>query len=404
MTRFAEGTKTESSKSVKKAVLARDHSLGREYLQAGESVSLEGFSWQDPFQANKKGTPSPPGGPPQIQTSASYPPAGRNSSHGSLGMPPPHHQTSIGGPPPPPDYYGRTTSDDRHRQYSNGRFDSWGSPAPYPYPPPGGSPVAHQRSGSWSKMTPPPPVPHGAGHHRSGSWTNTGREHSLSHNPLANASVTQPASQSAFDSSRSASGQYWGEPMHPTAGTSIPPPPPPPPGPYGSPRPYGSPGPYRSPRQSLTPPKTKTASPPHPYSVDMSIAKTWSGGGPGEVGTSWSGDGTGRPWSRDYDSRPGAANMSAQPGSVPRPEIVKRDTSHQNETYETKPSIKRAALNRDNSLASNRLKEQYMPEFYNGRFDTEKEMKLLSDNLEQSTLNSAMKPKPQALSSTERER
>ena len=47
-TRFAEGTKTES-KHVKKAVLARDHSLGREYLHAGESVSLEGFSWQDPL-------------------------------------------------------------------------------------------------------------------------------------------------------------------------------------------------------------------------------------------------------------------------------------------------------------------------------------------------------------------
>ena len=115
--------------------------------------------------------------------------------------------------------------------------------------------------------------------------------------------------------------------------------------------------------------------------------------------TSWSADDAGRSWSREYDGRPGAVNRS-----VPRPDIVKRDTSHQNENYETKPSIKRAALNRDNSLASNRLKEQYMPEFYNGRFDTDREMKMLSDNFEQSTLNSALKPKPKALSSEERER
>lgn len=32
-TRFAEGTNTESKKDIKKATLARDHSLGREYLQ-----------------------------------------------------------------------------------------------------------------------------------------------------------------------------------------------------------------------------------------------------------------------------------------------------------------------------------------------------------------------------------
>ena len=75
-TRFAEGTKSEPSGRVKKAVLARDHSLGREYLQAGEQVSLDGFSWQDPFQTKKKEAshPAPPPPPPH----AAYPPAGRN--------------------------------------------------------------------------------------------------------------------------------------------------------------------------------------------------------------------------------------------------------------------------------------------------------------------------------------
>lgn len=78
--------------------------------------------------------------------------------------------------------------------------------------------------------------------------------------------------------------------------------------------------------------------------------------------------------------------------SLPRPQIVKRDTSHQNE----QPSIKRVALNRDNSLASNRLKQEYMPEYYNKRFDTEQEVRTLSDNLEHSTLSplSAGPPRP----------
>lgn len=46
--------------------------------------------------------------------------------------------------------------------------------------------------------------------------------------------------------------------------------------------------------------------------------------------------------------------------------MVKRDTSNQNESYETKPSrIKKAALNRDQSATSNRLKQQYIPEVFN---------------------------------------
>jgi len=88
----------------------------------------------------------------------------------------------------------------------------------------------------------------------------------------------------------------------------------------------------------------------------------------------------------------------AEDGLMPRPQIVKRDTSHQNENHETKPSVKRAALNRDNSLASNRLKQEYMPEFYNRKFDAEQEVRSLSSNLEQSTLETDTKlrirPKP----------
>lgn len=91
----------------------------------------------------------------------------------------------------------------------------------------------------------------------------------------------------------------------------------------------------------------------------------------------------------------------ADGGFVPRPQIVKRDTSHQNENNETKSSVKRAALNRDNSLASNRLKQECMPEFFNRKFDADREMQSLSSNLEQSTLETE-RPKPKSLGDGER--
>ncbi|KAL3940238.1 MAG: hypothetical protein SGARI_001063 [Bacillariaceae sp.] len=109
----------------------------------------------------------------------------------------------------------------------------------------------------------------------------------------------------------------------------------------------------------------------------MNIARSWSGG---EVQQSWSGE----------------QLQGHGPGNnvIPRPTMVKRDTSNQNETYETKPSIKRAALNRDQSATSNRLKEQYMPDYFN------KEMQTLQETTEQIRLSPGPgqreqpKPKP----------
>jgi hypothetical protein len=62
----------------------------------------------------------------------------------------------------------------------------------------------------------------------------------------------------------------------------------------------------------------------------------------------------------------------------------------------TYPRVKRAALNRDNSLASNRLKQEFMPEVYNT------EMTQLSENFELSHLSPAsaakqLRPKPTSL-------
>lgn len=107
-----------------------------------------------------------------------------------------------------------------------------------------------------------------------------------------------------------------------------------------------------------------------------------------------------------------AEAVTSENNQIPRPTIVKRDTSHQNENYETKPSqVKRAALNRDQSATSNRLKKEYLA----GCFDDDvlnKELKTLQENTEQirlspgpdSYLQSAEKisPIPQPLSQQSR--
>jgi transglutaminase-like putative cysteine protease len=101
-------------------------------------------------------------------------------------------------------------------------------------------------------------------------------------------------------------------------------------------------------------------------------------------------------WSGDDGDRKKAAHAIGPPlrhhegdkRQLARPQIVKRATSNQNETVETKPdlkgpSVKRAALNRDNSLASNRLKAAYLRDTMNKNiFDSERELRLLPGTLE----------------------
>jgi hypothetical protein len=275
------------------------------------------------------------------------------------------------------------SSGGQRREFSNSSLGSWG----YPYPPPPGVDGMHHRSGSWTHPL-PPSIPHHVSHHqRSGSW-GSGREHSFSFNPLIGASISRPAERGTFGSG------YWGEQLSPTARAVMPPPPPP--GAYDG-IPYFSGGSTTGPiplgpyRQTASPSNSGTPSPP--YNVDMSIARSWSGG---EVQRSWSDENESGP--PPYDGYPRAvpgADQSpprTQPvfvshhphpnnNFIPRPHIVKRDTSNQNETYETKPSIKRAALNRDQSATSNRLKQEYMPDYLN------REMQTLQENTEQIRLS-----------------
>jgi hypothetical protein len=86
-----------------------------------------------------------------------------------------------------------------------------------------------------------------------------------------------------------------------------------------------------------------------------------------------------------------------------KPDLIKRATSNQNETMDTKPDfdgkcVKRAALNRDSSQAANALKAKYMP----GYFDPKVEVERLSSNFEQSTLEPTLPPKPAQFTNQDR--
>jgi hypothetical protein len=388
-TRFAQGTNT-GKRNVTKAVLARDHSLGREYLEDNEAVTLDGFSWQDPFQSSQR-LPSDSALQERTQSQESAgarhmgPPAphetnsrtGSHTSIGSLGIPPHggrHYRysshESIVHLPPSPGRYAHMSQEDRHFQYTNsqGRFESWGSAAP---PMPG----AIHPQGSWSQYY-------------------SSREHSLGQFPLPHASVSHPATYAAFDS-RAGSG-HWGppsphaqiSPVGPTqyhySNGSVPP----------NPLPHAPP-PRQPPQQPCLPSSSGLGSPPSPpYEVDPSVASTWSGQGVGELVKTLSGEEYDRIRRDAASTSPVLSSKKDEPYRVPKPHMVKRMTSNHNETIETKPdligpSVKRCALNRDNSRASNRLKELSFPDqFKNGKFDTAKEMSELSQDMDRSSLTS----------------
>ena len=316
------------------------------------------------------------------------PPPSSNYRAPSGGMGPPMPGPPPPGPPPP-GYFHRTPTDEYRQPYASAPM----MPGYSGYGP-------HQRSGSWthSPAHAMPPL----------------REHSLSQNPLRNASASHAAPINAFESGRNGSG-YWADsgPHHPPAppaqqpyggryregsGGYHPPPPPPPAMDYGQNN--------RGYNASMQPPPPVNPAPA--YAVDPAIAKTWSGQSDEDISKMYDREFR-RPRNHSLTGQPRTSDEQDQDQSnLPRPQMAKRMTSNQNETVETKPdlcgpSVKRAALNRDQSAVSNRLKVTHLPEYYNknGKFDTEHEMNVLTDNLEQSTLGNK-KPEQQSLNSTQR--
>ena len=404
-TRFAAGTKNKKSASkVKKAILARDHSLGREYLASDEKVDLDGFTWQDPFK--KDGGRQTSIGSIAMGSIASMPssngpvlPPGREMSAGSCGSF--YSQVGYGQAPAVPDFHGRVFFDTR-RELSNSSIASFNQPY---MPGPPGDPH-HQRSGSWTHPQPPTP-PHDIHHQRSGSW-GAGRAHSFSMNPLTHTSINRPAPSGAFDQ-RAGSGSWGGYyPQHPGPHHPGPHPPPPPPASaayppfaYQSGSSIGTIGSIGSPYRH-GPPSSSHTTPSPPYDA-MGVANTWSNGGAPYP--------QGQPYGRSQydvpvsgaDTSPQREIQQQQPHDyLPRPGMVKRDTSNQNESYETKPSrIKKAALNRDQSATSNRLKQQYIPEVFNQDMQSihekTQQIRLSNSPVTEQSSNASKPPKPQSL-------
>ena len=336
------------------AVMARDTTFGVEYIDAGQTVTLEGFSWHEGIGDSQR-VPSgnlPP--PPHA-----YPPGSREASFSTAVPPPPMpHQypyTSNGSMPPPT---------------SSGRFESWSSLPPV------------------YAAAPPP-----------GGWGD--REHSLGQFALPHASVGHPASYATFDPHRPPYSPHAAPPpayppVYAYSGGPLPPPPPPPPpaaAVYQTPL-YGSSA--AAPTGGMSP-VTASSSPRPKYSVDPSVASTWSGKPQEEILQTFSGD-------NDGERAPGIGDKDVpspalhKPIVGVKPDIVKRATSNQNETFETKPdliggAVKRAALNRDSSNAANRLKELCFPgQFKNGTFDVHKEVNELSADMGRSTLGTPVAP------------
>jgi hypothetical protein len=134
------------------------------------------------------------------------------------------------------------------------------------------------------------------------------------------------------------------------------------------------------------PPLDKVPTSPR-FDVDPKVASKWSGKDEIEIKKSWSAGSNTSEEADRFDAS--TTNRPTRLIADARPDMIKRATSNQNETVETKPdlkgpSVKRAALNRDSSAAANRLKEQYVPGFKKQTFNADREVRALSQNLEQS--------------------
>eukprot|EP00567_Pseudictyota_dubia_P011423 CAMPEP_0197443630 /NCGR_PEP_ID=MMETSP1175-20131217/9324_1 /TAXON_ID=1003142 /ORGANISM="Triceratium dubium, Strain CCMP147" /LENGTH=910 /DNA_ID=CAMNT_0042974293 /DNA_START=162 /DNA_END=2894 /DNA_ORIENTATION=+ len=148
--------KKRDSKNLKHLMLARDHSLGRDYLKPDERVDLDGFSWDEPVGEiyGKRG-----GSNGQRQDRASFPPTSAGEGWGSGRFSNIEPISSTMPPPPPGPYASRS----------------------------GGGP------GDFKSVT-------------SASETRVSRDHSLSMNPLPGAAVDGPGRNPFPHENKSVSG------------------------------------------------------------------------------------------------------------------------------------------------------------------------------------------------------
>jgi hypothetical protein len=428
-TRFSEGTSDGKNdpKSIGRAVLARDHSLGRDYLEPHQAVTLDGFNWQEPVQT-VYGPNDGAGFERQHSNSSNsgrggyhrHPSWGRNGSSSSFGMAPSssyndwdagRHHSLTGNP-----LRGGSISGSAPPVFRDGAV-----PAEYYEPPPvpdrgyGSTYSPHEQSGYLSNETSSSfsRAPSHGRRQSDGDLTAASRQASgrgLGLNPNAarkwsgvqSGDYAKVADIMGDEIQRSWSGgaystndmysprdrQPMAPPQHYRTGSG---------GPYSEydrrPISYSDQGP---PQRSGSGGSSQYAasSPPYGYSEQS--------GSPGsQTRGSHELSSSGKPPPLVDGTGPSQSQDQSQSAKLPRPGFVKRATSNQNEEPETKHNVKRAVLGREHSLASRILKEEV---FGLGAFDAKQEMTELEVSLQEHTLNSppAIPSRPSALTSGER--
>lgn len=378
--------------------IVRDHSLGKDFINPGDPVDIGNFDWDEPVEQIDS--------PPPLQ----------------YGMPPPAQGYNFSSPRNHINGHGPSAPGHAYPQNIGGASQGWGS-GQFAYIEPGKSPSRSPQSNSSSSPDKPPnpaaryidrpsyPLPHphsspaGDVRHLSSSGFHTGapphgysghyphgpspsfpsppserggpREHSLSAHPLRDGSTNHSA-QNLFASNTSGVGGDWQDQY------SYPPPPgggrgegyeyPPPPYGYPPPPPQGY---YRrGDSRTYSHEKQYGGAPPPP---------SHAGGSSSDSGL------------RDDSTRQ----------MLSRPQIVKRDTSHQAENEQTKRRVQRSRLVRDHSLAAVALsgadasQEALSPreyEFARGSRKEDSAVKALGESMRQSSLagsgfNSIDKPR-----------
>jgi hypothetical protein len=425
-TRFSEETSDgkKDRKSIGRAVLARDHSLGRDYIEPHQAVTLDGFNWQEPVEtvygpndgagferqnSNISNSSSGRGGYHR------HPSWGRNGSSSSFGMPisPSYNDWDAGR------HHSLTGNPLRGGSISGAAppvFRDGAAPAEYYEPPPvpsrgygstysphGQSGYSSNEGGSAFSRAPSHGRRQSDGDLSIASRQASGRGLGLNPNVARKWSGVQSDDYAKVadiigdDIQRSWSGGAYSSPrdrqpmppqQHYRTGSG---------GPYTEydrrPISYSDQGPPQR-RGSGGSSQYATSSPPYAY-PEKSGPPASQTRGSHELSSSGKPpplvDGTDPPQSQDQ----------SQSTKLPRPGFVKRATSNQNEEPETKHKLKRAVLGREHSIASRILKEEV---FGLGVFDGKQEMTKLEVSLQEHTLNSppSIPSRPSALTSGER--
>jgi len=388
-TRFEPGTLSPGGGRMKPS-LAREHSLGTEDPMGPNEMSLEGFSWDESDQpvVDKRGA--------NLHIRHHHPEAGSyppyHVRHNSLATNPlPEASTANPAPPFGDPYYHHY-----HPHYS--------SPSHHHYPPPPPPPPTHYQS----------PQGHHQYHPSPPSSDGRPREHSLQMNPLKGANTSQPARDTFTDQSPPPypppHPSYYYPPGPPHHWSHQPPPPPPQYYPGSQPSAFTQYEAMRSPSNSSEYDDRRVSGASSKHSVEEEAAGTSqdftrlaslirdSSEGSTLVRSS-SADESGR-GSPDHGIKqshsmplqsegafpsppknapresPASKNVRkpsllkklsggsmqntapvAAPNGALRPEPIKRDTSNQPESMETKRSTKRVILSRDKSAIAKSLKE-----------------------------------------------